>query len=83
MEVGSLQAHSNNIQFARKIPHGVTNKEFSKPTTSMCNQENFGNSNVVATPLMCYFIAAARTADYKSRVSFQKALTSCLQLLPT
>jgi hypothetical protein len=23
----------NKIQFARKIPHGVTNKEFSKPTT--------------------------------------------------
>ncbi|CAH1366366.1 unnamed protein product [Tenebrio molitor] len=26
---------------------------------------------------------AARKADYKSRVSFQKVLTSCLQLLST
>jgi hypothetical protein len=48
------------------------NKEFSKPTTSMCNQEdkensgydNFDNANVAATPLMCYFIAAARKVDY-------------------
>jgi hypothetical protein len=57
----------------------------------MCNQENkensgydnFDNANVAATPLMCYFIAAARKVDYKNRVSFQKVLTSCLQLLST
>jgi hypothetical protein len=44
----------NNIQLTRKILQGVTNKEFSKPTTSMCNQEdkenseyeNFDNANV-------------------------------------
>jgi hypothetical protein len=29
----------NKVQFARKNLHGDTNKEFSKPTTSMCNQE--------------------------------------------
>jgi hypothetical protein len=33
----------NKIQFARKNPLGVTNKEFSKPTTSMCNQEEKEN----------------------------------------
>jgi hypothetical protein len=50
------------IQFARKILRGVTNKEFSKPTTSMCNQEdkenseygNFDNANVAASPLMLF-----------------------------
>jgi hypothetical protein len=55
MEAGSLQ-------FARKVPHGVTNKEFSKSTTSMCNQEdkenseyeNFDNANV-ATSLLILF----------------------------
>jgi hypothetical protein len=30
----------NKIQFARKNPHGVTNKEFSKPRTSTDNQED-------------------------------------------
>jgi hypothetical protein len=53
----------NKIQFARKIPHGVTNKEFSKPTTSMCNQEdkensgyeNFDNANVAASPLILFY----------------------------
>jgi hypothetical protein len=52
----------NKIQFARKIPHGVTTKEFLKPTTSMCNQEdkentgyeNFDNTNVAANPLMLF-----------------------------
>ncbi|CAH1366365.1 unnamed protein product [Tenebrio molitor] len=37
----------------------------------MCNQEDKENSRV------------ARKADYKSRVSFRKMLTSCLQLLST
>jgi hypothetical protein len=58
----------------------VTNKEFLKLTTSTCNYEdkenlgyeNFDNTNV-----------AARNADHKSHVSFQKMLTSCLQLLST
>jgi hypothetical protein len=57
----------------------------------MCNQEdkenagyeNFDNANVAASLLKCYFVAAPRKADYKSRVSFQKVLTSCLQLLST
>jgi hypothetical protein len=50
--------------------HGVTNKEFSKPTISisMCSQEdkensgleNFDNANVATSPLMLLFIAAAR-----------------------
>jgi hypothetical protein len=65
--------------FARKILHGDTNKEFSKPTTSMCNQvdkensgyENFDNDNVATSPL----IIMARKADYKSRISFQKVLS--------
>jgi hypothetical protein len=55
MEAGSLK-------FARKIPPDVTNKEFSKPTTSMCNQEdkensryeNFYNANVAASPLILF-----------------------------
>ncbi|KAH0817111.1 hypothetical protein GEV33_005680 [Tenebrio molitor] len=34
----------NKIQFTRKIPHGVTTKEFLKPTTSMCNQEDKENT---------------------------------------
>jgi hypothetical protein len=56
----------------------------------MCNQEdkentgyeNFDNTNVAANALYDY-IAAARNGDYKSCVSFQKVLTSCLQLLST
>jgi hypothetical protein len=66
------------------------NEEFSKPTISMCNQEdkenagyeNFDNANVAASLLML-FRCSAKKADYKSRVSFQKVLTSCLQLLCT
>jgi hypothetical protein len=52
----------NKIHFTRKIPHGVTTKEFLKPTTSMCNQEdkenmgyvNFVNTNVAANPLILF-----------------------------
>jgi hypothetical protein len=52
----------NKIQFARTNLHGDTNKEFSKPTTSMCNQEakentghdNFDHANIAATPLMLF-----------------------------
>jgi hypothetical protein len=32
------------VQFARKILHGDTNKEFSKSTTPTCNQEDKKNS---------------------------------------
>jgi hypothetical protein len=57
------------------------NDEFSKPTTSMCNQEdkenagyeNFDNADVAASLLMLFhYITAARKADYKSFMSFQK-----------
>jgi hypothetical protein len=34
----------NKIQCTRKIPHGITTKEFLKPTTSMCNQEDKENT---------------------------------------
>jgi hypothetical protein len=44
--------------------------------------ENFHNSNVAAS-LLILFHCSGKEADYKSRVSFQKVLTSCLQLLST
>jgi hypothetical protein len=92
-KVGRLQEpcefpESANILSSTSV---YINEEFSKPTISMCNQEdkenagyeNFDNANVAASLLKCYFVAAPRKADYKSRVSFQKVLTSCLQLLST
>jgi hypothetical protein len=79
----------NKIEFTTKIFHGNTNKEFSKPTTSMCNQEdkenaeyeNFDNTNIAAGPLMLFHCSGKE--GYKSRISFQKVPTSCLQLLCT
>jgi hypothetical protein len=61
-EGGIEDCVENKIQFARKILHSVTNKEFSKPTTSVCNQEdkensgyeNFDNANVATSPLMLF-----------------------------
>jgi hypothetical protein len=91
-KVGRLQEpcefpESANILSSTSV---YINEEFSKPTISMCNQEdkenagyeNFDNANVAASLLM-HFVAAARKADYKSRVSFHKVLTFCLEFLST
>jgi hypothetical protein len=67
------------------------NREFPKPTTSMCNQEdkensrydNFDNANVVASPLML-FHSSAKEGRLQELYKFpESALTSCLQLLST
>jgi hypothetical protein len=55
--------------YARKIHHGVTNKEFSKPTTSMCNQEdkensryeNVDNANVAGCLLMLFHCSGKKS----------------------
>jgi hypothetical protein len=67
------------------------NREFPKPTTSMCNQEdkensrydNFDNGNVAASPLML-FHSTAKEGRLQELYKFpESAPTSCLQLLST
>jgi hypothetical protein len=69
----------------------VTNQEFLKLTTSTCNyedKENLGYENFenFCRGKFANIISLQRQGmptDYKSRVSFQKVLTSCLQLPST
>jgi hypothetical protein len=67
------------------------NREFPKPTTSICNQEdkgnsryeNFENANVAASPLML-FHSSAKEGRLQELYKFpESAPTSCLQLLST
>jgi hypothetical protein len=66
------------------------NEEFSKPTISICNQEdkenagyeNFDNANVAASLLML-FHCSSKESRLQEPCGFQKVLTSCLQLLST
>jgi hypothetical protein len=67
------------------------NEEFSKPTTSMCNQEdkenagyeNFDNSNVAASLLKLFHCSGKESLLQELYEFPESAPTSCLQLLST
>jgi hypothetical protein len=67
------------------------NDEFSKPTTSMCNQEdkenagyeNFDNADVAASLLMLFHCSAKESRLQELYEFPESAPTSCLQLLST
>jgi hypothetical protein len=67
------------------------NEEFSKPTTSMCNQEdkenagyeNFDNANVTASLLMLFHCSGKESRLQELYEFPESALTICLQLLST
>jgi hypothetical protein len=67
------------------------NEEFSKPTTSMCNQEdkensgykNFDNANIAASLLMLFHCSCKESRLQELYEFPEIAPTSCLQLLST
>jgi hypothetical protein len=92
-KVGRLQEpcefpESANILSSTSV---YINEEFSKPTTSMCNQEdkenagyeNFDNANVAASLLMLFHCSAKESRLQELYEFPESAPTSCLQLLST
>jgi hypothetical protein len=67
------------------------NEEFSKPTISLCNQEdkenagyeNFDNANVAASLLMLFHCSAKESRLQELYEFPESASTSCLQLPST
>jgi hypothetical protein len=67
------------------------NEEFSKPTISICNQEdkenagyeNFDNANVAASLLMLFHCSSKESRLQELNEFQESAPTSCLQLLST
>jgi hypothetical protein len=67
------------------------NEEFSKPTISICNQEdkenagyeNFDNANVAASLLMLFHCSSKESRLQEPCEFPESAPTSCLQLLST
>jgi hypothetical protein len=70
-----------------KDPHGVTNKKNSKPTTSICNQEDKENSryeNFDAASSLMLFHCRGKESRLQELYNFiESAPTSSLQLLST
>jgi hypothetical protein len=74
-----------------QLPSTYINEEFSKPTISMCNQEdkenagyeNFDNANVAACLLMLFHCSAKESRLQDLHEFPESAPTSCLQLLST
>jgi hypothetical protein len=92
-KVGRLQEpcefpESANILSSTSV---YINEEFSKPTISICNQEdkenagyeNFDNANVAASLLMLFHCSTKESRLQELYEFPESAPTSCLQLLST